>query len=191
MLVLVVGLVVFLGVHSLSIVAGGWRDQRVLQMGVRPWKLVYAAIALVCFVLIVHGYGLARQEQTFLYHPPVWMRHISALLMLFAFPIFLSTYFPGHIKRVLKHPMLVSVKIWALAHLLANGGIADILLFGTFLIWAVVDRISLKRRVSSAAIAMPAAKVNDIIVVVMGLGLYMWFIMMAHKWLFGVSPMGT
>jgi uncharacterized membrane protein len=125
-----------------------------------------------------------------LYSPPGWLRYITFLLMLPVFPLLIAAYLPGRIKTAMKHPLLNAVKFWALAHLLSNGMLADVLLFGGFLVWAGVDRISLKRRVQAVPSA-PAGRFNDLIAVVAGLALYILFIGWAHLRLFGVSPLGS
>lgn len=187
--VLIAGLVVFLGVHSVSIVADPWRQRMVAAMGELPWKALYSVVALVGFVLMVWGYGLARQEPVVLYVPPSWLRHLNMLLMLPVFPLLLAAYLPGRISAAAKHPMLAAVKLWALAHLLVNGMLADVLLFGGLLAWAVVDRISLKRRAEPSVPRLPATKANDVIAVVGGLVLYGAFVAWLHGALFGVPLM--
>jgi len=189
MLALVVGLVIFLGMHSVVIVAPQVRAAAVTTLGEGPWKGLYALISLLGFVLICYGFGMARLSPVVLYTPPHWMRHVTFLVMLPVFPLILAAYLPGRIKTALQHPMLAAVKFWALAHLLSNGTLADVLLFGGFLAWAVVDRISLKRRVQVAPAAAPG-RFNDVIAVVIGLALYGFFIGWAHLKLFGVSPLG-
>lgn len=186
---LIVGLVLFLGIHSVSIFALRWREQMVARMGESRWKSIYAVIAIVSFVMIVWGYGLARQNPTLLYAPPVWTRHLAALLMVPVFPLLLAAYFPGRIKARLKHPMLAAVKFWALAHLFANGMLHDVILFGSFLVWAVLDRISYKRRPARTIPEAPVSKANDAIAVVFGLALYVIFSMWLHARLIGVAPM--
>jgi uncharacterized membrane protein len=188
-LYLVLGLVLFLGVHSVSIVAPEWRDRTHARLGEGPWKAIYSVISIVGFVLIIWGYGQARQNPVLLYAPPFWTRHITMLLMLPVFPLLLAAYLPGRIKSALKHPMLVAVKLWALAHLLANGMLADVLLFGGFLAWAVADRISLKRRPPRPIRTAPASKANDFIAVIVGLILYVIFVLWLHAKLIGVPPM--
>lgn len=183
---LIVGLVLFLGVHSISIVAHGWRDGMAARVGEAAWKGIYAAVALVGLVLVVRGYGAARLDPTWLYLPPDWLRHVGMLLLLPVFPLLLAAYLPGRIRGTLKHPMLVAVKAWALAHLLMNGTAADVLLFGTFLAWAVAERISLKRRRAHAAPALPAAAWNDAVAVGGGLAIYVAFALWLHVWLIGV-----
>lgn len=192
MLVLVVGLVVFLGVHSVSIVAPGWRSATVARLGDKPWKGLYAIAAAVGLTLVIVGYGLARREPVVLYAPPAALRHLALLVMLPVFPLLFAAYLPGRIRRAAKHPMLLAVKLWAVAHLLANGNLADVLLFGGFLAWAVADRISVKRRPALEAHEVPAAPprpANDAIAVVSGLAVYALFLFWAHRWVIGVSPL--
>ncbi|MFT3664665.1 NnrU family protein [Piscinibacter sp.] len=186
MTLLILGLVIFLGVHSASIVAPAWRDARAARLGENAWKGLYSLAALAGFVLIVVGYGQARQAPVALYVPPLALRHVALLLMLPVFPLLLAAYLPGRIKTAAKHPMLVATKLWALAHVLANGNLADVLLFGGFLAWAVADRISMKRRVQRPLPGAPAGRFNDAIVVLLGLALYGWFVMAGHRWLIGM-----
>lgn len=186
MTALILGLVLFLGVHSIAIVSWRWRDAMIARMGEMPFKALYGLISLAGLVLIVIGYGQARMEPVLLYQPPPFLRHLNMLLMLIAFPALLAAYLPGRVQRTLKHPMLVAVKAWALAHLLVNGMLADVLLFGGFLVWAVADRISLGRRPARDIPQLPASKANDIIVIVGGLALYVAFAFWLHPVLFGV-----
>lgn len=188
--ILLLGLVLFLGTHSISIVNAAWRDRVAARIGEIPWKIIYSLVAIAGFLLIIWGYDLARQAPTLLYQPPTWLRHVALLLLLPVFPLLLAAYLPGRIQSATRHPMLVAVKAWALAHLLANGMLHDVVLFGAFLAWAVVDRISLKRRPQPSAPAAPPSRFNDAIALVVGLGLYGWFLMFGHAWLFGVAPLG-
>jgi uncharacterized membrane protein len=186
---LVVGLVTFLGLHSVAIVAPGWRDSMAARLGTLRWKRLYSIASLVAFVVVVHGCSVARQEPVVLYQPAAWMRHLSLLVMLPAFPLLLSAYFPGRIKAAVKHPMLTATMTWALAHLLANGMLADVLLFGGFLAWAVLDRISVGRRAVGEVRGAPPGRYNDAIAVVVGLAIYGLFVVWAHLLLFGVAPL--
>jgi uncharacterized membrane protein len=190
MIILIAGLVIFLGVHSVAIVSPDLRTRALQSLGEGPWKGLYALISLAGFVLIVYGFGLARQTPVVLYTPPSFLRHVTFLLMLPVFPLLLAAYLPGRIKTTVKHPMLAAVKFWALAHLLINGTLADVLLFGGFLAWAVIDRISIKRRPPQALRTLPRGRFNDALAVVLGLALYVIFIGWAHVRLFGVSPLG-
>jgi uncharacterized membrane protein len=186
MTILLLGLILFFAPHSVSVVAHGWRDRMAARMGEWTWKGLYSLVSVAGFVLIVWGYGLARQDPVVLYSPPAWLRHVAMLLLVPVFVLLLATYLRGHISRVTKHPTLVAVKLWALAHLLANGMLPDVLLFGVFLAWAVAVRISLKRRPERALPALPASPVNDVIAVVAGLGLYVAFVLWLHVWLIGM-----
>jgi len=191
MLILILGLVIFLGAHSVRIVAPGWRDAKFAEWGEKRWKGLYSLVSLAGLVLIIIGYGFARQHPIVLYWPPLWMRHIALVVMMPVFVFFAAAYIPGRIKTALKHPMLAAVKLWALAHLLANGTLADVLLFGSFLVWAIVDRISVKRRPEPEAPAGPApSPANDVIALVVGGTFYVAFLLFLHQWLFGVSPLG-
>jgi uncharacterized membrane protein len=187
MLKLVLGLLIFFGVHSIRIIAPAWRDAMVARLGPLGWKAAYSVASLAGFVLLVGGYGAARLDPVVVYQPPFWLRHVAMLVMLPVFPLLLSAYLPGRIKAAVKHPMLAATKAWALAHLLANGMLADVLLFGGFLLWAVVDRISAGRRTQAAPVAGPVR--NDVIAVVAGLVLYAAFIGWAHGRLIGVPLM--
>jgi len=189
MSMLITGLVVFFAVHSISIFNELWRDSMVAKLGEWPWKGVYSMAAIVGFMLIVFGYGLARVDPVVLYSPPMWLRHVSLLMLVPVFPLILATYLPGRIQAMTRHPMLVATKLWAVAHLLANGTLADVLLFGSFLAWAVIDRISMKRRTQGYIPGAPPSKVNDVIAVLFGLVLYAAFVLWLHAWLIGVSPL--
>ena len=187
MLQLLIGIVLFFGIHSASIVALPLRD-RMVAKNAAAWKAVYALASLAGIVLMARGYAELRSAPTVLYVTPYWLRHVAALLLLPVFIFFIAPYFPGRIKAALKHPQLVAVKLWAVAHLLVNGMLADVLLFGSFLAWAVVDRISLKRRPQRPLPGAPESGSNDVIIVVVGLALYAVFAFWAHEWLFGVRP---
>jgi uncharacterized membrane protein len=186
---LIAGLILFLGVHSISIVAPFWRDRVVARIGALSWRGLYSLASLLSLWLIVRGFALARAAPIVWYSPPEWTHGVTRVLMLPVFPLLLAAYLPGRIKAATKHPMLAAIKLWAFAHLLANGTAADVLLFGGFLAWAVIDRISMKHRPQRAAPKLPATKWNDAIVVVAGLALYFLFVEWAHLRLFGVSPL--
>jgi uncharacterized membrane protein len=186
---LIIGLVLFLGVHSVAIVASDWRDRTLARMGEGPWKGLYSVISIAGFVLLIWGYGVARQTPAVLYMPPAWTRHVSAVLMLPVFPLLLAAYLPGRIRAALKHPMLASVMLWAFAHLIANGMLADVLLFGGFLVWAVADRLSMKRRPVRIIRTAPPTGFNDLIAVIVGLALYAVFVLWLHAKWFGVWPL--
>ena len=191
MIVLVLGLLIFLGVHSVRIAAPAWRDAMMTRLGEGLWKGLYSLAAAVGLVLIVWGYGLARQDPVVLWYSPVWLKHLAVLLNLVAFVVFGAYLVPaGRIKARLGHPMVLAVKTWAFAHLLANGTLADVLLFGGFLVWAVFDFRSSRqcdRAAGTVRVAGPPR--NDAIAVAAGVviwGAFVWFL---HEWLIGVSPL--
>ncbi|HTN50357.1 MAG TPA: NnrU family protein [Burkholderiaceae bacterium] len=192
MTLLILGLVLFLGVHSVRIVAEGWRGARVAQMGLKPWKGMVTLVSLIGFVLIVWGYGLARQAPVMLYASPVWTRHLAGVLMLPAFVLLAAAYVPGtRIKRAVGHPMVASVKTWAFAHLLANGTLADVVLFGSFLAWAIADYVSARRRDRAAGVVyIVGPTTRDVAAVAIGIVAWVAFAFWLHGWLIGVRPFG-
>jgi uncharacterized membrane protein len=191
MFVLVLGLILFLGAHSVRIFAEDWRRNLISRIGEGPWKGLYSLASIIGFVLIVWGYGTARQDPVVLWSSPEWLRHTAIALNLFAF-ILLAIYLvpSGRLKARLGHPMLLAVKVWAFAHLLANGTLADLLLFGSFLVWAIVDFAASRRRdrsVGAVRIAGPAR--NDAIAVVVGVLIWAVILWRVHEWVIGVSPL--
>ncbi|MGL6111012.1 MAG: NnrU family protein [Rubrivivax sp.] len=190
MSVLIIGLVVFLGVHSVRIVAEGWRMRQIAQRGEGAWKGLYSVASIVGFGLIIWGYGLARQEPVALWAPQLWARHLASLLMLVSFVLLAAAYVPKNgIRHRVHHPMVLGVKAWALAHLLANHTLADLLLFGSFLVWAVLSfRAARARdRVGQVSYA-PGTAGATIVTVVVGAVAWAVFAFWAHTWLIGVRP---
>jgi len=185
---LIAGLAIFLGIHSISIVNEPWRDKVAERFGVWTWKGVYSLAALVGLILIVRGYGDARADVIELYLTPAWLRHVSLILMLPVFPLLVAAYAPGRIKAIIKHPMLLATKLWAAAHLLANGTLADVVLFGSFLLWVFADLLSVSKRKPRQIPGAPPAKYNDAIALVVGLGFFIAFVFGFHELLFGVAP---
>ena len=189
MLLFIAGLILFFAVHSISIVNVSWRDAMAERLGTRTWRTLYSLASLGGLVLLIMGYGIARSDAVILYYPPAWLLHVNFLLMLFVFPLFMASILPGRIKAAVKHPAFASVKVWAFAHLLTNGALADVLLFGCFLAWAVIGRISMRHRKNRPVPGFPESPVNDLLAVVFGLLLYLAFIMALHDWLIGVKVM--
>lgn len=190
--ILILGLVIFLGTHSIGLFAHGWRDQMVNRLGAPTWKIAFSVVSLIGFVLIIWGYGAARGEPIWLWHPPVWTRHLAALLTLPAFILLAATYTPGsRIKAKVGHPMVLGVKVWAFAHLLANGTLADVLLFGAFLVWAIASFAIMRRRDRQTGVDRgPGSLARDGITLVVGLVGWALFAFYLHRVLIGVSPMG-
>ena len=187
MQLLILGLVLFFGMHSMSIIALSLRDKFAAKSEI-GWKVLYGSVSLVGIILISKGYADLRQVPTLLYVSPAWLHYVAAIFLLPTFILFLAPYFPGRLNCVVKHPQLVAVKIWAVSHLLVNGTLADVLLFGSFLLWAIADRISMKNRATRSIPHVPQSKKNDIIVVVAGLAIYAAIVFWLHEILLGVKP---
>lgn len=190
---LMAGLLLFLGVHSTRVFANDWRNTTIARLGEKPFKGIYALLSLTGFVLLVWGYGQARQQGMMLWNPPVATRHIAALLMLVAFVLLSAANIPGnHIKARLHHPMVLGTKVWALAHLLANGSLASVVLFGSFLVWAVVlFAASRKRDRREQTVYAPGTAGATALVVVAGVVSWAVFTFWLHRVLIGVSPLGA
>ena len=191
MLVLILGLVLFLGIHSMQIVAADWRLTMIARLGEGPWKGLYSLVSAVGLVLLVWGYGLARQDPVVLWFSPLWLKHVAVALNLVAFILFAAYIVPaGRIGARIGHPMILAVKTWAFAHLLANGTLADVVLFGAFLVWALAAFRSSRQRDRAAGtvrVAGPAR--NDAIAVVVGALIWAAIVWLLHDWLIGVSPL--
>ena len=188
MTIMILGLVVFLGVHSIRIVAEPWRQARIQQMGLMAWKGLYSVVALIGLVLVIWGYGQTRLDPVWVWQPPTALRHLTLLLMIPAMILLVAAYVPGNaLKARLGHPMLLAVKVWALAHLLANGRLGDIILFVAFLVWAILAFRAARRREPAAGGGGRGAA--TLITVVLGLVLYGLFAGVLHAWLIGVPVM--
>jgi uncharacterized membrane protein len=191
MKVLVTGLILFLAAHSTRIVAEAWRTRQIARLGPNGWKVIYSIVSLAGFGLIVWGYVLARLEPGVLWNPPGWTRHVAALLMVPAFVLLAAAYVPGNrIKAAVGHPMVLSVKVWALAHLLANGRLADVILFGAFLLWAVFNYRAARQRDRHAGPHYHIWPGRDAAVLVAGLLAWALFAFVLHRILIGVAPLG-
>ena len=206
---LILGLILFLGAHSVRIWADGWRNQTIEAYGEKAFKGVYALVSILGFYLLVVGYGEARLQTVALWSPPIFTKHISMLLMLLSSILLMATYIPrNHFKMRLGHPMVLSVKVWALSHLLANGNLADLVLFGSFLIWAVLNFRSARARDRALLLNLndaedPAAEpltesestnqpklLSTIITLVGGMAIWVLITLVLHAKIVGVSPMG-
>ena len=203
MALLILGLVLFLGAHSTRIFAENWRQAALERLGEKAFKGANALVSLVGFGLLIYGFDQVRWDSPALWTPPVWVKHVAALLMLLSLVLLASAYAPRNaIKAKLHHPMVLSVKVWALAHLLANPRVADLVLFGAFLLWSVLNfRAARKRDRLAAASAqetgeagtLPAPEVSlGATLRAVGIGVVVWAFLLSrgHVWLFGVSPLG-
>jgi uncharacterized membrane protein len=196
---LILGLILFLGAHSVRILADGWRDQTIAAYGEKAFKGVYTLVAILGFYLLVVGYGEARLQPLVLWNPPIFTKHISMLLMLLSSILLIATYIPrNHFKMRLKHPMVLSVKVWALSHLLANGNLADLVLFGSFLIWAVLnfrsararDRAQVQNSDANEEAPLKPNLLATLIALFGGMGLWAVITFVLHAKVVGVAPMG-
>lgn len=190
MAILILGLILFLGVHSARIIAPGWRDAQVARFGLNPWKAMFSLASAVGLGLVIWGYGLSREAPVELWNPPRWTMHVTALLTLPAFILVVAGYVPGNrLKAAIGHPMVAGVKLWALAHLFSNGRLGDVVLFGAFLIWAIVDFASARRRDRQAGVTYPArGAAKDVVTVVLGVAAWALFAAFLHVRLIGVRP---
>ena len=190
MTILMIGLAIFLGVHSVRMVAGGWRQAQIARRGEASWKLGFSVLSAVGLGLVIWGYGVARQAPVVLWNAPAGMRHAAGLLTLFAFILLAAAYVPrNHLKARLHHPMVLGVKAWAVGHLLANGTLADLLLFGGFLAWAVLAFIAERRRDRLAGMTYAAGTARGTsMAIVIGAVAWALFAFWLHGALIGVLP---
>ncbi len=188
--ILILGLVVFLAAHGFVSMRGA-RAKVIAHLGLNGYRGLFGIVALIGLAIIVWGYGDYRAHGLIqVWSPPAFMRHITVGLMLFAVIFFTAAFIPSHIKTKLKHPMLAGIKTWALAHLLSNGDLGSILLFGSFLAWGVFARIAAKRRGDLGATTAPAGWTNDVIVIVIGIVIYIALGYAFHPMVIGVPVFG-
>ena len=187
---MITGLVLFLGVHSLRMLAPAWRERMCQRLGVGNWKGLYSLLALVGLALIAWGFAAAREQPQILWVPPRGLRHAASLLTLLAFILLAAAYVPGnHLKARLGHPMVLGVKAWALAHLLSTGMVAHLLLFGSFLVWAVANYVISRRRDRRAGVVpAPAKAVATVITLLLGVAGWAVFAFGLHGLLIGIKP---
>jgi uncharacterized membrane protein len=192
MTLLILGLVLFLGIHSTRIFAEGWRSRFIAERGANTWKGLYTVVSLLGFALLIWGYGAARQQPVVLWSAPTWTRHLAALLTMPAFVLLAAAYVPGNgIKARLHHPMVLGVKIWAFSHLVANNTLADLLLFGGFLAWAVLSFLAARGRDRAAGTRYAAGRpLMTVVTVLVGLAAWAGFAFWAHAAWIGVRPFG-
>lgn len=192
MAMLILGLVLFLGIHSTRIFADGWRSGMIARLGPMRWKGLYSVLSIIGFVVVIWGFRMARADTLVLWSPPVWARHVAALLMVFSFILLAAAYVPRNsIKARLHHPMVLGVKVWALAHLLANGVAASVVLFSAFLVWAVLSYRAARQRDRAANTVYPPGNAAWTgITVAAGLIAWAVFAMFLHGPLIGVRPLG-
>ena len=192
MALLILGLVLFLGVHSVRVFAEGARTRFIAQSGENVWKGMYSVLSILGFVLLIYGYGLARQQPVVLWTPPTWTRHLAALLTLPAFVLLVAAYVPGNgIKARVHHPMVLGVKVWALAHLFVGRTLAAEIVFAAFLVWAVLSfRAARARDRAAGRVYPPGRVVPTVVTVVVGVAAWVGFALWGHAALIGVRPFG-
>lgn len=192
MTALILGLLIFLGAHSVRIVADDWRARRIARLGEMPWKGLYSLASLAGLALIVWGYGLTREVPVDLWIPPLWARHVTTLLTLPAFILVAAAYVPGNsFKAAIGHPMVAGVKLWALSHLISNGRLGDVLLFGAFLVWAALDFRAARHRDRAAGVQRtPGTPARNAATIVIGFIAWAGFAAFLHPWLIGVKAFG-
>jgi uncharacterized membrane protein len=192
MALLILGLVLFLGIHSTRVFADGWRSGMVARLGPLPWKGLYSVVSILGFIVLIWGFRQARQESLVLWSSPRWMAHVTAVLMVLSFILLVSAYVPGNwFKARWHHPMVLGVKVWALAHLLSNGVAADVVLFGAFLLWAVLSFAAARRRDrQNGTVYPPGNAIGTSIAIAVGLVAWSVFALLLHGPLIGVRPLG-
>lgn len=189
--ILILGLVIFLGVHSIRIFAKDWRRRQIARIGEGSWKGLFALVSVVGLALIIIGFGEARANPVLLYAPPAWLRHLNILFTLMAFLLITAAYIPhNRLKAKIGHPMLAGVKVWAFGHLLAIGMLRDVVLFGAFLLWAIVDFVVSRRRDRAAGVVYPAGSLKGNLMV-LAVGVIAWILVAfcLHALLIGVDPL--
>ncbi len=190
MSLLILGLILFILPHSTRIFAADWRAGMIARLGEKPWKGAISVVSIAGFVLIVIGYGQARLDPVVLWLPPLWLRHVALLLNLLAFVSLVAAYVPRNsIKAKFGHPMIAAVKAWSIAHLLANGNLADLILFGTFLAWSILDFRNSRRYDRALGTRYPAGTLaGNLLTVVIGVAAWVAFLLYLHTLLIGVAP---
>jgi uncharacterized membrane protein len=190
-MMLLAGLVIFFGTHSIRIGLPSWRDRQIARYGDRNWRGAYSILSLLGLVLIIFGFGAVRWTTPMLWTPPIWAPYATAVLLLVAFVLNAASGVPNNrIRRIVRHPMLTGVALWGAGHLIANGRLADLLLFGSFLVWAVIDFGSCLNRDRRAGLVPSVGTLRaDVICVLAGFGIWAIFLLFLHRWLFNVSPL--
>lgn len=191
MALLIVGIIIFLGLHLIRVIAPGLRQSMIASLGENGWKIAYSIVSILSLILLIYGFGQARQVTGMLYNPPIWMAHIALTLMLIAMICLVASLLPaGHIAVKTKHPMVLSVKIWAFSHLLANGETSSVLLFGAFLAWGVILRIALKRRERAGELTLRpfVSGKYDLYSLIIGVVAWALITFKLHELLIGVAP---
>jgi len=191
MTLLILGLALFFATHAVPM-APALRERARTVVSARAYQLLFSLLSAFSLILIIVGYGQTRGEARLnpeLWTPPAELRHGTLLLMLPAMVLLVAAYVPSRIRTAVQHPMLAAIILWAAAHLLAKGDLASVLLFGSFLLWAGIDRVSVGRRNALGPLGSRTGDLSgDIVAVVVGLAIYLILVFWGHRWLIGVSP---
>jgi len=190
MAVLIVGLILFLGLHSVRVVAEPWRARQCAALGEARWKSLYSVVSIGALALLIWGFSLARANAPVLWVPPGWLHYVTALLVLVAFVLLAAAYVPGtHLKAATGHPLTLGTKTWAFGHLLSAATLADVLLFGSFVVWAVAVYAAARRRDRASAQPQPQGSLaRDAVAVAIGAVAWIVFAARLHEWLIGTRP---
>lgn len=194
MALLIISIILFLGLHSVRVFAPEWRQRTIARMGLKAWRGLYSLLSIASLVLLIYAFGASRAETPILYVPPMFMVHITLTLMLISMILLMASILPaGRIAVWVKHPMVTAVKVWAFAHLLSNGELNSVLLFGAFLAWGVMVRISAKRRARAGEKVVRdfVSTQYDVAAVISGIALYAVILLYLHEMLIGVSPLAA
>ena len=190
MFILILGLLIFLGIHVLKLVAPDRRNELAARYGEGPYKGIYSLISAIGLILVIWGFARASADPVVVYAPPAGLRSITALLMPFALILAIASVLPtGRIKRAVRDPLMIGTLIFAIAHLLANGDLAGLVLFGALLVWAAID-LTAQPAGRPAPVLANSSLTSDLAAVVGGLVLYALLVWRLHYWLIGVSPLG-
>lgn len=190
MLYLILGLVLFFSVHSVRIIADDWRTKFIETKGKLAWRGIYSVFSVLSLVLIVYGFGESRANPVLIWNPPLWTRHGASLLVFIAFILLAAGHIPrNHIRQKLGHPLFAGIKVWAFAHLIANGRLGDILLFSCFMIWSIIGFAAARKRDRTAGVVYQKGTfVGTIKVSLAGTVMYAVFALYLHRLLIGVPP---
>lgn len=189
MIWLIIGLILFLGMHSVRMALPGLREVLWQAWGENAWKGIYSLVSLLGIILVVWGFGLTREQGVQVYDPPSWGLHVTLFLMFISFSLLPFNMRSSRLRPLIKNPFLLAVALWSIGHLLANGDLASVLLFGSFLLWTLANRLSLTLRPDVAPAAVPL--VQDIVAVGAAWLIYLLFLFVLHEWLFGVAPVAV
>jgi uncharacterized membrane protein len=188
MIIFIMGFIIFFGIHSISLFSRPLRDRLLARIGESKWKGYFTLLAILGLTLLVMGYVEVRKTPTFVYHLPDWFRSLVWILMLPVFPLLILAYLPGTFREMIPHPMVTSIILWSGSHLLVNGTLGDIILFGMFFIWSIGIYISMVKHPRDGGLKQPVSlqMKYDLIAMVTGLILYFSYFLWLHEMIIGM-----